>query len=168
MLTWALNFVVAYCAVTLASSSWSSHKQTHSMGSELLSADEIHCWKSIQLRASAWLFAAAAPSPLCRSKDPATPSFFSLHCNVQACLRSCQLSGRYFILVVYLFTEGEKSHFSFHVHIGELLHLISLRGFCIRLLPWYQKLSLYFHNLIWYLFISQIYLIGITSAALLL
>lgn len=39
MLTWALNFVVAYSA----SSSWSSHKQTHSMGLELLSADENHC-----------------------------------------------------------------------------------------------------------------------------
>lgn len=43
-------------------------------------------------------------------------SFFSLHCNVQACLHSCQLSGRYFILIVYLFTEGEKSHFSFYSH----------------------------------------------------
>lgn len=108
MLTWALNFVVAYSAVTFASSSWSSHKQTHSMGSELMSADENHCWKSIQLRASAWLLQAVAPSPLCRSKDPTTCSFFSLHCNVQGCLHSCHLSGRYNILIVFLFTEGEK------------------------------------------------------------
>lgn len=40
----------------------------------------------------------------------------------------------------------ENPHFSFHVLIGELLHLISWRSFCIHLLPWYQKLSLYFHK----------------------
>lgn len=64
MLTWALTFIVADSAVTLASNSWSSRKQTHSMGAELMSADENHCWESVQLTASALLFSAVARSPL--------------------------------------------------------------------------------------------------------
>lgn len=115
MLTWALDFVATYSAVTLASISWSSRKQTHSMGPELVSADENHCWKSIQLRESVWLFAVVAPSPLCRSNNPTTPCFFSLHCSVQGCLHSHQLSWRYIIPIVFLLVEGEKK---VHVYLS--------------------------------------------------
>lgn len=70
VLTWALTFIVAYSAVTLASNNWSSHKQTHSMGSELMSAAENQCWAPVQLTAPALLFSAIAPSPLIGSGLP--------------------------------------------------------------------------------------------------
>lgn len=94
VLTWALTFIVAYSVVTLASSSWSSHKETCSMGSEFMSADKNHGWESVELTASALLFSAVAPSPPTGANLP-----YSQRPNYTLPLFSTPLCKDFYILV---------------------------------------------------------------------
>lgn len=122
MLTWALTFIVADSAVTLASNSWSSRKQTHSMGAELMSAGENHCWESVQLTASALLFSAVAPSPLAVASVlyPQRPKHTLALYSPPQCARtpifsSAQYRPHYFNCFLSSRRGKESSHFPFLV-----------------------------------------------------